>query len=80
MQNFDGIDIIKASMNARFNQDGIHTVAQIEHLLISAVNGVEIDEDWASLDVFKQFHTESRTAQPPHVPQIVQSRPIRAYN
>ena len=63
MQYFEGIDIIESSMNARFNQEGIHTLAQIEHLLISEVNGEGIDEDWASLDVFKQFHEPTLKAE-----------------
>ena len=50
-------------MNARFNKESIHTVAQIEHLLISAVNEEEIDEDWSSLDVFKQFHEPTMKAE-----------------
>ena len=45
MQYFEGIEIIKSSMNARLNKEGIYTVAQIEHLLISAVNEKEINEE-----------------------------------
>ena len=50
-------------MNARFNQEGFHTVAQIEHLLISAVNGEEINENWTSLDIFKQFNEQTLQAE-----------------
>ena len=46
-------------MKARFNQEGFHTVAQIEHLIISAVDGEEINENWTSLDIFKQFNEQT---------------------
>ena len=70
MQYFEGIDIIQPSMKARFKQEGFHTVAQIEHLLISAVNGEEINEDWTSLDIFKQYHEQTLQAELVSLPRI----------
>ena len=79
MQYFEGIDIIESSMNARFNQEGIQSVVKIEKVLISAVNGEKLDEDWDHGDVFKRFDKPTLREELQSLPtsNIVQSRPNR---
>ena len=51
-QYYEIIDVILSSFTTRFEQAGIKTLSDIEHLLINAANDRKVNDDWEAMPIF----------------------------
>ena len=71
-QYYEIIDVILSSFTTRFEQEGVKTLSDIEHLLINAANDRKVNDDWEAMPIFNtSFDKEALKNELTNLPTFV---------